>query len=281
MYTNTGYMNLREDELLNTEIPLRVNSCGVYRLTTLPLMSTIRPMGRPDYQILYIASGKAWFTLEEHPVEVAAGNMVLYLPEQAQQYTYYLIDKPEVYWVHFTGSDAKKHMEEAGFNKNRILSTGISSKYQELFSTMIQELQLPRPCSMDLASLSLQQLCFYLRRMKEEGGFQKTQSQKEMEQAVRYFHENLSKEIEIEDYAKKLHMSTCWFIRSFKSYTGLPPLKYLTSIRIKKARELLESTDYSVGEIGGIVGYDNPLYFSRMFKKINGNSPVQYRKAAR
>lgn len=281
MYTNTGYMSLQEDELLNEEIPLRVNSCGVYRLKTLPLMSTFRPTGRPDYQILYIASGKACFNLEGHSVEVAAGNMVLYLPKQAQQYAYYLIDKPEVYWVHFTGSDARKRMEEAGFDKSRILNTGISSKYQEVFSTMIQELQLPRSCSSDLASLSLLQLCFYLKRMKEEGGFQKTQSQREMEQAVRYFHENLSKEIEVENYAKKLHMSTCWFIRSFKSYTGMPPRKYLTSIRIKKAKELLESTDYSVGEIGGIVGYDNPFYFSRIFKKISGNSPAQYRKAAR
>lgn len=66
-------------------------------------------------------------------------------------------------------------------------------------------------------------------------------------------------------------MSTCWFIRSFKQYTGMPPRKYLTSIRVKKAQELLESTDYGIGEIGSIVGYDNPLYFSRIFKK---NKPV-------
>jgi len=102
-----------------------------------------------------------------------------------------------------------------------------------------------------------------------------------MEKAVRFFHENLANNIEIETYARELHMSTCWFIRSFKEYSGMPPGRYLTDIRIRKAKELLESTDYSIGEIGGIIGYDNPLYFSRIFKKTAGISPAEYRKAAR
>jgi AraC-like DNA-binding protein len=85
----------------------------------------------------------------------------------------------------------------------------------------------------------------------------------------------------VEEYAKMLHMSTCWFIRSFKQYAGMPPGKYITSIRINKAKELLESTDYTVGEVGTIIGYDNPLYFSRIFKKQTGLCPAEYRKAAR
>lgn len=50
----------------------------------------------------------------------------------------------------------------------------------------------------------------------------------------------------------------------------MPPLQYLTSVRIRRARELLETTDYTVSEIGHWVGYDNPLYFSRIFKKQTG-----------
>ena len=59
---------------------------------------------------------------------------------------------------------------------------------------------------------------------------------------------------------------------------GVPPCKYLTSIRINKAKELLESTDCPVSEIGSIIGYENPLYFSRIFKKQTGLSPAAYRK---
>ena len=73
-------------------------------------------------------------------------------------------------------------------------------------------------------------------------------------------------------------MSVCWFIRSFKEYTGMAPAQYLTSIRMADARGLLESSDYSVGEIAALVGYENPLYFSRIFKKYNGCPPSIYRE---
>lgn len=281
MYTNTGYMDLKEDELENNKIPLRVNSCGVYRLVSLPVMSTFRPQGRSDYQLLYIAAGKAFFTIDGATTEVSEGSMILYPPHTPQQYSYYINDKPEVYWVHFTGSEADSLSKEAGFLASRILYTGISSRYQELFLSIIREIQLTRPSFGELSALYLKQLFLLLKRIREEGGVKRTELQKQMEKTVRYFHENLAKNIEIETYAKEHHMSTCWFIRSFKEYAGMPPGKYLTEIRIKKAKELLESTDYSIGEIGGIIGYENPLYFSRIFKKTAGVSPAEYRKAAR
>ena len=281
MYTNTGYRDLTDEELADDSLPLKANSCGVYRLITRPVMSTIRPSGRPDYQILYIASGKAWFTFQKKAIEVPAGNMVLYRPHQPQQYAYYLKDKPEIFWLHFTGSESPLLTSKAGFEAGQILYTGVSSKYQELFLSIIREIQLPRPCFEDLTALYLRQLFLLLNRQKQEGGSQKTEIQKEMEKTVHYFHENFSVDIEISHYARSLHMSTCWFIRSFKQYTGMPPRQYLTSIRVKKAQELLESTDYGVGEIGSIVGYENPLYFSRIFKKQTGISPAEYRKAAR
>ncbi len=281
MYANTGYMDLTDDQLENHNIPLRANCCGVYRLLTLPVMSTIRPIGRPDYQVLYIASGKAIFHINNEIREVSAGNMVIYHPHDFQQYTYYLEDKPEIYWLHFTGKEAASLIKEVGFSKDPILYTGISAKYQDLFLSIIKELQLPRPCFEELSSLYIKQLFLTLKRLKEEGGYKKTEIKEEMEQAIHYFHENFTKDIQVEEYAKKLHMSTCWFIRSFKQYAGMPPGKYITSIRINKAKELLESTDYTVGEVGAIIGYENPLYFSRIFKKQTSLSPAEYRKAAR
>ncbi len=321
MYTNTGYLNLEDSQLEDMTVPLRVNCCGVYRLVTRPSMYTLRPYGRPDYQLLYIASGRAWFTapkgidkemigesvniapsneletfsepykikemggtwnegdLPSSFLEVPAGSMILYTPREYQQYVYYLKDKPEVFWVHFTGSEAGKLLSEAGFGKDPIQYTGNLSGYQQLFLSMIRELQLPRPFGTELSSLYFRELLCLIRRQNAEGGSKKPRVQKEMEHAVHFFHENFTREISIEEYAKDLHMSTCWFIRSFKQYVGMPPRQYLTSIRITKAKELLESTSYTVSEIGAIVGYDNPLYFSRIFKKQTGLSPAEYRKA--
>ena len=73
-------------------------------------------------------------------------------------------------------------------------------------------------------------------------------------------------------------MSVSWFIRNFKEYTGSTPTQYLLSLRISNAQSLLESTSYQVAEIADIVGYSNPLYFSRLFKKQCGVTPTEFRK---
>ena len=70
-----------------------------------------------------------------------------------------------------------------------------------------------------------------------------------------------------------------WFIRNFKQYTKTTPMQYLVERRITNAQVLLETTSYSIAEIGSIVGYENSMYFSRIFKKQKGVSPSEYRKA--
>lgn len=100
---------------------------------------------------------------------------------------------------------------------------------------------------------------------------------RQMEEAVNYFNFNYNLEISIEEYAVSKGMSVSWFIRNFKKYTGKTPVQYLTSIRLTNAQVLLETTTYSVNEIAGIIGYNNALYFSRIFHKQKGCSPSAYR----
>ena len=100
----------------------------------------------------------------------------------------------------------------------------------------------------------------------------------EMEIAAQYFNNYYNTEINIDEYAQSKGMSVSWFIRNFKKYTGTTPMQYIVSIRISNAQGLLETTEYSINEISRIVGYDNPLYFSRLFHKQKGFSPSQYRK---
>lgn len=100
----------------------------------------------------------------------------------------------------------------------------------------------------------------------------------EMDTATSYFNENYNRDINIEEYATSRGMSVSWFIRNFKKFTGTTPMQFITSIRITNAQMLLETTNYAVNEIARIVGYDNPLYFSRLFHKQKGCSPSEYRK---
>ena len=73
--------------------PLFIGSCGTYHLYTVEKLPTHRPKGRLDYQLLYIASGRAHFYFDGKPTVVEAGNMVLYRPREEQRYYYYGADQ--------------------------------------------------------------------------------------------------------------------------------------------------------------------------------------------
>lgn len=107
MYINSGYLNNSRLPFKDKSKPLIVGSCGTYRLQTVKKMPTWRPRGRLDYQLLYVVSGKAHFYFGDEEQTVTAGHMVLFQPRQEQHYEYFGTDKPEVYWVHFTGSNVK------------------------------------------------------------------------------------------------------------------------------------------------------------------------------
>lgn len=125
----------------------------------------------------------------------------------------------------------------------------------------------------------LRQLFLLIQRTRmEEKPTVNTFIQEEMEHAMRYFQEHYNEAIVIEDYAQTRGMSVSWFLRNFKHTTNTSPMQYIVNLRITNAVSLLEGTDYNVTEIGAIVGYDNPLYFSRIFKKQKGVSPSDYRK---
>lgn len=144
---------------------------------------------------------------------------------------------------------------------------------------MIQELKLTKPHYEEALVHCLELLFVMISRLGE----QKTRSKntfliEEMDLAVTYFHANYNHPICVEEYARSRGMSISWFIRNFKDYTGTTPTQYLLSLRISNAQSLLESTSYQVTEIAEIVGYNNPLYFSRLFKKQCGVAPTEFRK---
>lgn len=281
MYINTGYLHSSRIDFKDKSRPLIVGSSGNYRLSTHAKMPTWRPKGRLDFQIIYIASGLVHFHFgkPENETIVKAGNIVVFRPKELQKYEFYAKDKTVVFWIHFTGSDAKKLLRKYGFADNEhVFHVGTSMEYERIFKKIISELQKTQNNYEEMLQILLRYLLIaFNREMTKEHILKNEYLDNQMEQASEYFTENYNLEISIEDYASSKGMSVSWFIRSFKKYTGQTPVQYLTSIRMANAQALLETTSYSVNEIGRIVGYANPLYFSRMFRKQKGCSPSEFR----
>lgn len=280
MYFNSAYLNNSKIDIKDKSKPLLVTSCGTYRLYTRPKLPTWRPRGRLDYQLIYIASGKAHFHFSDKEEIVTAGHMVLYRPKEVQKYEYYAQDQTEVYWVHFTGSNVKNILRAYGISDDKkVFYCGSGLEYQQHFRTMIQELQLCKADYQEMLEIHLRQILIMLHRyLKSSIKIENGMIVEEIDKAMLYFNERYNENISIEEYAASRHMSTSWFIRNFKQYTDVTPMQYILSIRISNAENLLKNTEYNLTEISNIIGYENPLYFSRIFKKLKGLSPSEYRK---
>lgn len=98
-----------------------------------------------------------------------------------------------------------------------------------------------------------------------------------VETAKEYIQNNYSKDISLDDVSRTVNISPYYFSKIFKEETGEGFVEYLTGIRIEKAKELLNTTEYSIKEICSMVGYADPNYFSRSFKKNVGVTPTEYK----
>lgn len=208
-----------------------------------------------------------------------AGHVVLYQPGEPQKYHYLVEETPEVFWVHFTGYDVRNILNYYHFDaREHIFHVGSAPEYQWIFLRMISELQLCGPLYEEFLASLLNDLLLLMNRQMVEGSHKSSPLQAEVKQAVAYFNRNYQDPMSVEEYAASRHMSAEWFIRCFKQITGQTPAQYLLSVRMSNAQGLLENSDYNISEIASIVGYDSPLYFSRVFKRRIGLSPAQFRK---
>ena len=281
LYINVAYVDDENPNLEDLTVPIKVNNCVYYRVHTTPVIETPHPEGRNDYQLLYIASGKGYFYFKgsKEPTVVTKGNMVLFRPKEPQVYYYYAVDKTEVYWVHFTGWKVEEYLERYELPKEEnVFFTGVSPDYPWIYNQIIRELQLQRENYEDMIRLFLRHIFLTINRYIKEGKQTKNDTINDIERAVHYFNENYSKPISVEQYASEHLMSVNWFMHSFKNVMKVPPMQYIVSLRIAAAKGYLENSNKNIAEIAATVGYDNALYFSRLFRKYTGMTPSEYRK---
>jgi len=95
--------------------------------------------------------------------------------------------------------------------------------------------------------------------------------------AVQYIDEHISNVLTIKEVAQQVHLNPSYFSVLFKEEAGLTFIDYVTRLRMKKAKELLESSSLSLDAISEQIGLQTTSYFIRMFKKFESITPKQYR----
>ncbi|MBD3921284.1 AraC family transcriptional regulator [Paenibacillus sp. PR3] len=116
-----------------------------------------------------------------------------------------------------------------------------------------------------------------LRRSRE---MREHQTISALDRARRYIESRFTEELSLEEVADHVHLNSFYLSKVFKQYVGETFIDYLTSLRIKRAKQLIEEDSLSLKEICYEVGYKDPNYFSRVFKKVTGVTPSDYRTSS-
>lgn len=93
-----------------------------------------------------------------------------------------------------------------------------------------------------------------------------------------YINQNYEQNITLDSIANEFHISYSYLSSCFSQYANRGFNEYLNEVRIKRAKELLVSTDNLIADISEMVGYSDQSYFGKVFKKITGLSPSVYRR---
>ncbi len=262
----------RENGYEDNNQPIIVNCCGYQSFST-QSYAINRENGRLDYQLIYIYQGCGHYKINDTWNTLKAGSIVLFHPLQSQTYYYKHNENPQVFWIHFTGYKCKEIIKNNALcNCNIGVDTGIKSIFEEI----ILELQVHKPYFENIVEYDFYKLISYMQRVKMLKNCTSEQSSS-LENLIVELNKQYMNEWTISSMADFCFLSNDYFAHNFKKLTGLSPIKFLTNIRIEKAKEFLSGQGLSVNTVAKLTGFEDPLYFSRVFKKSTGLSPRKYR----
>ncbi|MFC0211640.1 helix-turn-helix domain-containing protein [Paenibacillus chartarius] len=148
--------------------------------------------------------------------------------------------------------------------------------------TLVLQLDHPEPGRELMVRLLFSQLLLQVARLTVKARSRETMpGEAYVRQAIRYIHQHYDCELQVKDIAAAVNVHPGYLHRIFKAQTGVTVLDYVTGYRIDKAKMLLAKADIPITEISDYIGLSSRQYFSAVFKKVTGQTPLEYRNSVR
>lgn len=236
------------------------------------------PSLRDHYLIHYILEGSGSFSLDNKEYILSKGQGFLIPPNVI---TYYQADydTPWTYvWVGFHGLKAETYLQRANMTReNPIFNYQGNTLRDYIFQMMDVDTFSP------YRDLQLQGYLFLfiselIKNSPNDAFSQNSTTDIYIKEAITFIENNYSRPIKISDIANNLSIDRSYFASIFKKTLQKTPQEFLLEYRMNKACELMRNLNLSISNIAHSVGYTDAFNFSKMFKKIKGTSPSDYRK---
>jgi AraC-like DNA-binding protein len=242
---------------------------------------TYRKKGLPENFLFYCVDGYGWYQLEGKQYKVGPNEFFI-LPQHMEHA--YGSDETHpwtIYWVHF-GGEQLPHFNELNAVKEHFKPCYIKSNEEifTLFAKIYKALEMGYSIdNLMFASMGLSQfLALFVYNSKYHAvSSQDTSHVDCVDSAILYMQEHISENISLQELSSHYNYSASRFSGLFKQKTGYTPIDYFIQMKMQKASQQLDLTDKSIKDIALSMGFDDPYYFSRRFRKIIGVPPTKYR----
>jgi len=238
-----------------------------------------RLRGAKQTIFIHCIRGNGWCEMEGTRYPVKQGDLLI-IPARCPHVYGSSKDHPwSIEWFHAVGDGIPDLVRRLGAErKSPVLEIPRSHWDSSLFEEALSSLEAGfTDAHLLYAAFALQHLLSRLIIQGNRNSEDRSSVQARMEKTIRYMREYYAKAINVNELAVMAGFSASHFAVLFHKFTGHSPADYLIRTRIEAACRLLDFSRLSIKEIAAKVGYDDPYYFSRIFKKTTSYSPKTYR----
>ncbi len=234
-----------------------------------------REEGIEEYILIYCVEGTGYIHVEDRKYEV--NEQEAFSIPCCTRHKYYASkeDPWSILWVHFKGENVK-YFPLGDCNIIQILSREADNRIMTLFQILFRVLERNYTQGnfiyiSQVLSLILSEIYF---REKVDGV---SKQNKHITTIIRFMYQHINENLRLEDLSRELDLSKSYINAVFKKYANRAPIDFFINLKMQEACKLLKSTELYIREISSLLGYEDPYYFSRIFKKAIGMSPREYR----
>lgn len=238
-----------------------------------------RPQGAEQNILIYCVEGKGQITIDEKQHTINSGDFFVIPFGKPHHYKTDTHNPWTIYWCHFVGAQTDEIIKQIYIKYGSLkASVPFTDSRIELFNQLY--LNLEKGYSFENISyvnlLFPQFLSSFLFAEKFDVHLEDSEYDI-IDSSILFMQENVFKQLTLGELAKKVNSSPSHYSAVFKKKTGFPPIEYLNHLKIQKACQFLQFTELRVKEIAFKVGIADQYYFSRLFTKIMGYAPSEYR----
>jgi AraC-like DNA-binding protein len=237
-----------------------------------------RKTGSNQYILLYCIDGEGYIYINDQVYTLKPNTYIIIPKNVGHRYKSSNTNPWSIYWAHFSGLTAdalyQRSLEQGALHVHAIpYDTSRIKLFEQVYAILEHSFHEKE---MELTNLYLQHFITSLIYYKELNPV--TYDTDSVSLSIAYMKNNIQQKLLIEDLATRQGISVSHYSRLFYQKTGSSPINYFNLLKIQASCQHLYFTDRSIKEIAAALGFDDQYYFSRLFSKLIGISPLKYRK---